>query len=566
MSDAHDATDEVEVELETPQGLLQTNYTRSSSTAEPPSTPPSHSLAQRRVAAGYVALAVIVLLPHRQPFEPTVPMQLTLYAWAWSPLLAPGCVLLAAWLVRKGGRGRAYHRSPPVATLLGATAFVSSAFLYLLTLGEHSTPGHLGFLSMCVAWCGGDPFDDCYRAPSPPRPTPASAADARAFFKSSVFGATPPMRARSRANGTLIELAVAAAPEFGRSAEDVVAGGAWAAARRLTLPIVAPGRSTLLITSRGPSSVAEHVAEQTGWSVLLMPDLFFSYPWRHATAGAIATAAAAYNAAAAAALRGDTADGDADADADGHGDGHDDDDGRGDDDGDGRGDGAAGAGHRYERVAVHGCSVHGKAAFWAAATFGADYGGAHAYADAFIDSGGAAGPASLKTVGPCGETFAAMLGRWRAWLAPNASRLPPPAQWPFDVEDLLGGKSGGDGGGRNGGGSADGAGGRKSGGGGGGGGGGGKSSGGGGSGGGVCDATTFHFASGRANEWNNWLGTARTAETARATNGCGDGRVRLYEGHIAHCGYFFEGTRAWNGEGQRWSSGAVWRGGVRGWR
>ena len=81
----------------------------------------------------------------------------------------------------------------------------------------------------------------------------------------------------------------------------------------------------------------------------------------------------------------------------------------------------------------------------------------------------------------------------------------------------------------------------------------------------MCDATTFHFASGRANEWNNWLGTVRTAETARVQNGCGDGRVRLYEGHIAHCGYFFEGTRAWNGEGQRWSSGAVWRGGVRGW-
>ena len=66
-----------------------------------------------------------------------------------------------------------------------------------------------------------------------------------------------------------------------------------------------------------------------------------------------------------------------------------------------------------------------------------------------------------------------MIGRWPSWLAHNASRLPPPAAWDYDVADLMPG---------------------------------------------VCEHTAFSFAIGRHNQWNNWLGTMQTLEQARAAS------------------------------------------------
>ena len=43
------------------------------------------------------------------------------------------------------------------------------------------------------------------------------------------------------------------------------------------------------------------------------------------------------------------------------------------------------------------------------------------YEIVFVDSGGAFGPASLKDVGPCGETWRAMLGRWPSKVRTNGA-------------------------------------------------------------------------------------------------------------------------------------------------
>ena len=137
-------------------------------------------------------------------------------------------------------------------------------------------------------------------------------------------------------------------------------------------------------------------------------------------------------------------------------------------------------------VNAYGCSVTGKVAYWAAVTSETPY------EIVFVDSGGAFGPASLKDVGPCGETWRAMLGRWPSWLAPNASALLPPAEWPrgVDVGSLMLS---------------------------------------------ACRATHFVFSTGRADLWNNPDGTLRTVRVARAA-GC-DVQAIVGSGAL-HCGYF----------------------------
>ena len=145
---------------------------------------------------------------------------------------------------------------------------------------------------------------------------------------------------------------------------------------------------------------------------------------------------------------------------------------------------------RYPRLVIYGCSVGGKAAYWAAVT--APPG---TYAQALIDSGGTMGPASAKTVGPCGESWTAAVGRWPQWYHPRARDAPPPSEWPADLGDLMGE---------------------------------------------ACHRTRFRFGVGRWNQWNNYEGTLQSVQAARDA-GC---VVDVYEGYVAHCGYFFPGTCA----------------------
>ena len=88
-----------------------------------------------------------------------------------------------------------------------------------------------------------------------------------------------------------------------------------------------------------------------------------------------------------------------------------------------------------------------------------------------------------------------MLGRWPEWVAAAARDTPPPSEWPADVGDLIVE---------------------------------------------ACKHTRFRFGVGRYNHWNNYEGTMKTVQTARNA-GC---TVDVYEGYVAHCGYFFPGTCA----------------------
>ena len=80
---------------------------------------------------------------------------------------------------------------------------------------------------------------------------------------------------------------------------------------------------------------------------------------------------------------------------------------------------------------------------------------------------------------------------------PVCAKLAPPAEWPYDVDDLM----------------LD-----------------------------ACRTTRFNFGVGRYNHWNNYHGTILAVEHARAS-GC---RVTLVEGEVAHCGYFFRRTCSHN--------------------
>jgi hypothetical protein len=142
----------------------------------------------------------------------------------------------------------------------------------------------------------------------------------------------------------------------------------------------------------------------------------------------------------------------------------------------------------YAHMIVYGCSVRGKIAYWAAVTAPPGL-----YDRALIDSGGTMGGASAKVVGPCGETWEAARKRWPQWYVPSAQTLSPPRTWPADVGTLM----------------ID-----------------------------ACKHTNFSFGVARYNHWNNYEGTLRTVETARAA-GC---NVELREGYVAHCGFFAGGT------------------------
>jgi|EP01047_Picozoa_sp_COSAG01_P030342 hypothetical protein len=149
----------------------------------------------------------------------------------------------------------------------------------------------------------------------------------------------------------------------------------------------------------------------------------------------------------------------------------------------------------FPRVAGHGCSVTGKYMMWAAVV-GSNRADAadQALDTVYIDSGGMLAPASVQVVGPCGEPFAAMLGRRQThgWLSPLAQRLSPATGWEYDTPDLLRA---------------------------------------------ACHRTRFIFAVGSHDMWNNPSGQRYAVNLA----GCGDrARLHIVEGTTQHCGFYAE--------------------------
>ena len=368
-----------------------------------------------------IAFAATMILPHRQPFHPSIWLQATVAAWSLMPYALAvwfaGCAPLQ--LYRLGGTRRLLALALPSVLLVACSAYTAH-------LEEHWPPGELGFLDLCVDWCPGPSASYCYHAPADPArrreklASPnATAAAAVAWFQANVIG---------RADD-----ATAAFVGGGSDTVELSSG------ERFT--IVSPNRRVLLLALTGDAS---SLAEQTGWAVLRVP------VHMHSAQPMVARRAAELNALATL-LR---------------------------------------QPGRYERVAVIGCSIGGKIAYWAVAT--APLG---LYSEAFLDSGGTLGPASTKVVGQCGETMAAMAGRWGHWVAAAARELPPPGEWPYDVGDAMLA---------------------------------------------ACRHTRFAVGASKYNAWNNWEGTRETVEAAREA-GCD---VRLVEGYVAHCGFFFESTCA----------------------
>lgn len=126
-----------------------------------------------------------------------------------------------------------------------------------------------------------------------------------------------------------------------------------------------------------------------------------------------------------------------------------------------------------ENVSVSGCSIGGKIAYLAALT--AD----HPFDHALIDSGGAL-VSSIRRVGPCGETLAALHDRWPSWVEPPGPRFPA-----YDIGDMMM----------------------------------------------ACRTTNFVFTTSDLDLWNNPMGLWDTVARARAF-GC---RVETIRGHMQHC-------------------------------
>lgn len=362
----------------------------------------------------FCMLGALNLLPHRQPFEPTILVQLSVGVWASAPLL------LSLWAMC--ALGQLYLLGwPRLAAVAPVTALLVASYIIVWSLEEHTPIGELGFLALCVEWCGGPKHTFCSHAPniaawinhstSPQE----RAAGAVAFFRSRVFGDATLPTASWASDGAI-----------------TVNGKSYR--------IGNPGCDTVVLLV---GSMPPNLREETGWSwVSLDTDL--------GTPRFIAAVAAEVNAIAAL-LRSSSS---------------------------------------FGQVHIYGCSVKGKIAYWAAAT--APQG---TYNEVLIDSGGTMGPASVKVVDMCGETWQAAVERWGGWYAPGAKQLAAPEEWQFDVGDLMLE---------------------------------------------ACQTTNYTFGVGRYNHWGNYAGTLHTAQRARDA-GC---TVRVLEGHAAHCGYFFRSTCA----------------------
>lgn len=399
--------------------------------AEPPlAPPPPPGKAKKRARRGATLLcgcnllacllALLIMLPHQQPFHPSLLLYCTVWLWWSIPVLlavALVCVCIAVLFCmerRAGGRVVA-----PIGLLVVGPLLFAFACGWFFGLEEHgfmnwkaTALGETGFLKLCHVWCGAGPWairSPCYQDSDAAWRNNTSAAEALAFFHARVFGPAGDQVATWGLDGRIALSGLSA-----------------------LVAVQHPGRRTLLISSGLGSGW-----QSSGWSHVAVP-----------FRGRISEHAARLNAVAAL-LRDD-----------------------------------------YEKLVVYGCSVTAKVAYLAAAT--APPG---TYSQALIDSGGALGPASVKVVGPCGETWAAMLGRWPQWVAASARDTPPPSEWPADVGDLIVE---------------------------------------------ACKHTRFRFGVGRYNQWNNYEGTMKTVQTARNA-GC---TVDVYEGYVAHCGYFFPGTCA----------------------
>eukprot|EP00035_Acanthoeca_spectabilis_P025944 m.460587 g.460587 ORF g.460587 m.460587 type:complete len:501 (-) comp22072_c0_seq1:225-1727(-) len=397
----------------------------------------SAAIASWVLAVVIVLLGIFGLVPAYQPFQPSPMLLGTLVAW-WA---AEWFVAIPLWLVWAacavtGSRGRVTPRGALYGAVLLAISLGWVSYV-MKNRGGGLDAADSGELALCVKWCE-SPFKPCEDGVIGPNlgsanvTNPDTAANAISFFREYVHGDMPIPMTATLTRPDLVELTV----------------------NNKTYPYIiqSPGRDTLLLAvDKNPITQpgVVDVAIRNGWSAIkvLVADTglpggsdvqvpYFGY-------GMLAENAAVLTAIAKAVRQ------------------------------------------NYTRVAAYGCSVGGKVVYWSVATSLPN-----TITDALIDSGGALGPSSFKAVGPCGETFAAMVGRHGNWLARNASSTPPPQLWPYDVGDLI----------------LD-----------------------------ACKTTRFRFGVSRHDQWNNWVGTIATAERARSV-GC---QIDIVEGYRSHCGHFF---------------------------
>jgi hypothetical protein len=185
----------------------------------------------------FCLISVAAVLPHTQPFNPTPLLRLTVWAWSAAPFLLLLWIVYAARELWRCG-------APRLRPLTLTTLVLAGAYLWVALMFEHTPAGDVGFLDLCVDWCGGPMNSFCYHEPRPPQPpaenASVTAASAVTFFRGRVFGDVPKPVARWVADGSAIEVD----------------------GRRVVLQM--PGRRRVLLALR---KGALDLANQTGWTV-----------------------------------------------------------------------------------------------------------------------------------------------------------------------------------------------------------------------------------------------------------------------------------------------------------
>lgn len=310
------------------------------------------------ISIGLLVWAALALLPHSAPYNATLLLNLTLLSWNAVTWVAAGLMSVAmVGLLATSFLGHARVLKPEVLVLaLVALLLTTTTYVYVSLLDLNGAQGWPnGMLRLAWRHCDGTPYEACLIAPGlqiDDRTPAERTSEAVSFFSASLYGAPLDTTAVTATDGSI----------------DVVFGDTGRA--ECAVRVVVPAGAGPVLLSLGGEGAAG-LAARHGLALVSSPG---APPSACGATGRIAVVAAATNAVAAALLTAGRA-----------------------------------------SVALYGCSIAGKMASYASATFDRDYG--RAYDHVFVDSGGSMGLASARHVGRGGEVPATAR-------APPASRSP----------------------------------------------------------------------------------------------------------------------------------------------
>ena len=152
-------------------------------------------------------LALLVMLPHQQPFRPSLLLYCTVWLWWSIPVLLPVALVYVAvpFCTKRGAVASSSCVWRRLCLLAAGPLLLALACGWYFGLEEHGVLstiplGDTGFLKLCHVWCGGGPWairSPCYQKSDTAWRNNITDTEALAFFQDRVFGpAGEPVAAR----------------------------------------------------------------------------------------------------------------------------------------------------------------------------------------------------------------------------------------------------------------------------------------------------------------------------------------------------------------------------------